>query len=178
MTEEEILAGIRSELNKRVNANSNEIAVQTPSFQSQENLTQLLTQLVDTARKQQLTADQATQSTLTQATTSLGNRQQLEQIFSELGELQKGISGQILAPSQVQNYLNQVEQIEGQLRQLIRKTDSQITQGLQQAVTALAQTQSAMLDASSYAQLEQMLAQLKQNLNQWKNLPPAGAPLQ
>jgi hypothetical protein len=56
--------------------------------------------------------------------------------------------------------------VEGQLRQQIRETDNQITQGLQQAVAALAQVQGAMLDSQTYTNIEQMTADLKTTLDQ------------
>ncbi|BCV25419.1 hypothetical protein [Gelria sp. Kuro-4] len=181
MTEErpqEVLAGINRELDQNTAAHLAQLGTGTPAAQAQEQLKALLTQLVDTARRQQLTAEQNTQSTLSQASTSLAGRQRLDQIFALLNQIQQGLAGQTLSPALAQTYRSQVDQVEGQLRQQIRETDSQVTQGLQQAVAALAQAQSAMLDAQTYAQLEQLVGNLKQSLSQWQSQPPAGAPLQ
>ncbi|HHY92625.1 MAG TPA: hypothetical protein GX511_04710 [Firmicutes bacterium] len=181
MTEErpqEVLAGISRELDQNAADHLAQLAPGVPAGQVQAQLRDLLTQLVDTARRQQLTAEQNTQSTLSQASTSLADRQRLDQIFTLLNQIQQGLASQIPAPAQVQTYLSQVNQVEGQLRQQIRETDTQVTQSLQQAVAALAQAQSAMLDAQTYAQLEQLVGNLKQSLTQWQSQPPVGAPLQ
>lgn len=175
---QEVLNEISQELKARTPAVFSGLVAQTPAAQAQKQLAQLLTHLVDTARRQQLTAEQNTQSTLNQASTSLADRQRLDQIFTLLTQIQQGLAGQSLTPQLAQTFLGQVDKVESQLRQQIRETDSQVAQGLQQAVAALAQAQSAMLDAQTYAQLEQMVGNLKQALTQWQNQPPAGAPLQ
>jgi len=174
----EVLAGIERELDQTPAQHLTGAEAATPAAQAQEQLRQLLGQIIDTARRQKLTSEQNTQSTLNQASTSLADRQRLNRIFTRLSEIQQGLAGQILTPTLVQTYLSQVDQVQGVLRQQIRETDTQVAQGLQQAVAALAQAQSAMLDAQTYTQLEQLVGNLKESLSQRQSQPPAGAPLQ
>jgi|GEM_PF-4909439 len=174
----EVLADIEGELDQSPAQQLPGAGAGTPAAQAQNELRQLLGQIVDTARRQKLTSEQNTQSTLNQASTSLADRQRLNRIFARLSAIQQGLAGQVLTPNLAQTYLSQVDQVEGELRQQIRETDTQVAQGLQQAVAALAQAQSAMLDAQTYAQLEQLVGNLKESLSQWQSQPPAGAPLQ
>jgi uncharacterized membrane-anchored protein len=135
--------------------------------QEQSNLANTVNQLLETVHQQQLQADQNNQITLSQSSTAQSDRQRLDQIIQGLIEIKNGLTGSNLTLPTVQSYQTQVEQIEGQLRQQIRETDNQITQGLQQAVAALAQTQGAMLDSQTYTNIEQMITDLKTTLSQF-----------
>jgi hypothetical protein len=112
-----------------------------------------------------LQADQNNQVTLSQASTAQSDRQRLDQIIQGLTQIKNGLTNNNLTVATLQSYQSQAEQIEGQLRQQIRETDNQITQGLQQAVAALAQAQGAMLDSQTYTTLEQMIADLNTTLD-------------
>ncbi|HHT70224.1 MAG TPA: hypothetical protein GX016_01430 [Firmicutes bacterium] len=134
--------------------------------QQQSYLVNLVNQLLDTVHQQQLQADQNNQTTLSQASSAKLDRQRLDQIMQVLTEIKSGLANSDLTLPTVQSYQTQIEQVEGQLRQQIRETDNQITQGLQQAVAALAQVQGAMLDSQTYTNIEQMTADLKTTLDQ------------
>ncbi|MGI6596268.1 MAG: hypothetical protein ACOX2T_00400 [bacterium] len=134
--------------------------------QQQSYLVNLVNQLLDTVHQQQLQADQNNQTTLSQASSAKLDRQRLDQIIQVLTEIKSGLANSDLTLPTVQSYQTQIEQVEGQLRQQIRETDNQITQGLQQAVAALAQVQGAMLDSQTYTNIEQMTADLKTTLDQ------------
>lgn len=135
------------------------------SSQQQSHIANLVNQLLDTVHQQQLQADQNNQVTLSQASTAQSDRQRLDQIIQGLTQIKNGLTNNNLTVATLQSYQSQAEQIEGQLRQQIRETDNQITQGLQQAVAALAQAQGAMLDSQTYTTLEQMIADLNTTLN-------------
>lgn len=135
------------------------------SSQQQSHIANLVNQLLDTVHQQQLQADQNNQITLGQASTAQSDRQRLDQIIQGLTQIKNGLTNNNLTVATLQSYQSQAEQIEGQLRQQIRETDNQITQGLQQAVAALAQAQGAMLDSQTYTTLEQMIADLNTTLN-------------
>jgi hypothetical protein len=134
--------------------------------QQQSYLVNLVNQLLDTVHQQQLQADQNNQTTLSQASSAKLDRQRLDQIIQVLTEIKSGLANSDLTLPTVQSYQTQIDQVEGQLRQQIRETDNQITQGLQQAVAALAQVQGAMLDSQTYTNIEQMTADLKTTLDQ------------
>ncbi len=134
--------------------------------QQQSYLVNLVNQLLDTVHQQQLQADQNNQTTLSQASSAKLDRQRLDQIMQVLTEIKSGLANSDLTLPTVQSYRTQIDQVEGQLRQQIRETDNQITQGLQQAVAALAQVQGAMLDSQTYTNIEQMTADLKTTLDQ------------
>ncbi|MFY9188047.1 MAG: hypothetical protein WAO22_02185 [bacterium] len=134
--------------------------------QQQSYLVNLVNQLLDTVHQQQLQADQNNQTTLSQASSAKLDRQRLDQIIQVLTEIKSGLANSDLTLPTVQSYRTQIDQVEGQLRQQIRETDNQITQGLQQAVAALAQVQGAMLDSQTYTNIEQMTADLKTTLDQ------------
>ncbi|MGI6129743.1 MAG: hypothetical protein ACOYEO_06595 [bacterium] len=136
------------------------------NLQEQSNLTNLVTQLLETVHQQQLQADQNNQVNLSQSFTAQSDRQRLDQIIQGLTEIKNGIVGSNLTLPVIQSFQMQAEQIESQLRQQIRETDNQITQGLQQAVAALAGAQRAMLDNQTYSEIEQMIAELKTTLAQ------------
>lgn len=135
------------------------------SSQQQSHIANLVNQLLDTVHQQQLQADQNNQITLGQASTAQSDRQRLDQIIQGLTQIKNGLTNNNLTVATLQSYQSQAEQIEGQLRQQIRETDNQITQGLQQAVAALAQAQGAMLDSQTYTTLEQMIADLNTTLD-------------
>ncbi|HHV08385.1 MAG TPA: hypothetical protein GXX69_09270 [Firmicutes bacterium] len=135
------------------------------SSQQQSHIANLVNQLLDTVHQQQLQADQNNQVTLSQASTAQSDRQRLDQIIQGLTQIKNGLTNNNLTVATLQSYQSQAEQIEGQLRQQIRETDNQITQGLQQAVAALAQAQGAMLDSQTYTTLEQMIADLNTTLD-------------
>lgn len=135
--------------------------------QEQSNASDLIDQLLDTVHQQQLQADQNNQLVLSQASTAQSDRQRLDQIIQGLTQVKNGLAASDLTLATVQSYQSQVGQIEGRLREQIRETDNQITQGLQQAVAALAQAQGAMLDSQTYTNVEQMIADLKTTLDQF-----------
>ena len=86
---------------------------------------------LDTVHQQQLQADQNNQTTLSQASSAKLDRQRLDQIIQVLTEIKSGLANSDLTLPTVQSYRTQIDQVEGQLRQQIRETDNQITQGLQ-----------------------------------------------
>ena len=98
---------------------------------------------------------------MSQASTAQSDRQRLDRIMNSLVQMKTELTAGDLAAATVQSHQDQLEQIEDQLRQQIRETDNQITQGLQQAVTALAQVQGSMLDGQTYTTIEQMISDLK-----------------
>lgn len=135
--------------------------------QEQSDIANLVNQLLDTVHQQQLQADQNNQTTINQAFMAQSDRQRLDQIIQSLTQIKSGLTSSNLTLATIQSYQSQIEQIEGQLRQQIRETDNQITQGLQQAVAFLAQAQGAMLDSQTYTSIEKMIADLKTSLNQF-----------
>lgn len=135
--------------------------------QEQSDIANLVNQLLDTVHQQQLQADQNNQTTINQAFMAQSDRQRLDQIIQSLTQIKSGLTSSNLPLATIQSYQSQIEQIEGQLRQQIRETDNQITQGLQQAVAFLAQAQGAMLDSQTYTSIEKMIADLKTSLNQF-----------
>lgn len=135
--------------------------------QEQSDIANLVNQLLDTVHQQQLQADQNNQTTINQAFMAQSDRQRLDQIIQSLTQIKSGLTSSNLPLATIQSYQSQIEQIEGQLRQQIRETDNQITQGLQQAVAFLAQAQGAMLDSQTYTNIEKMIADLKTSLNQF-----------
>ena len=135
--------------------------------QEQSDIANLVNQLLDTVHQQQLQTDQNNQTTINQAFMAQSDRQRLDQIIQSLTQIKSGLTSSNLTLATIQSYQSQIEQIEGQLRQQIRETDNQITQGLQQAVAFLAQAQGAMLDSQTYTNIEKMIADLKTSLNQF-----------
>ncbi|NMA54921.1 MAG: hypothetical protein GX952_03180 [Firmicutes bacterium] len=128
---------------------------------NQTDLVNLVNTLLDTIHQQQLQTDQNNQTTMSQASTAQSDRQRLDRIMNSLVQMKTELTAGDLAAATVQSHQDQLEQIEDQLRQQIRETDNQITQGLQQAVTALAQVQGSMLDGQTYTTIEQMISDLK-----------------
>ncbi|NLJ34039.1 MAG: hypothetical protein GX349_05555 [Firmicutes bacterium] len=139
----------------------------SPIHPGQERLQCILTELESVTRQQQLERGQALQNTLCQATTTLEDARRVDTMENLVAELAEKLA----SPSYSADpgpFLQVIGQLEDQVQKLLQEADCQIAQSMQQAVSALAQSQATMLVSQNYSQIQQLLQDCKNTLQeQW-----------
>jgi len=133
-----------------------------------EQFSQLVSTLQGTARQQQLKNEQAIQQSLQQAAAALNDAQQTDLISKRILAMQQALAqqGPLNNPQYFQQMLQQLGQ---QVRDQLHQTDRQVAESLQQAVSSMAQAQTALSDSHTYQQLAGLVSQCEQPLKQWQN---------
>ena len=146
------------------------MAAQTPS----DTLRNLLSQVVNTAREQQLSSEKQLQSQLSQASATISDAKKIQAIFQTAQTLEQNLArGGTAAwqkPEETSNAMRALEQL---ISEQQVQADTRLAQALTQAVSAMAQAQSAMFQVQALSQMAQSVKEASQVLNQ--TLPPTGA---
>lgn len=144
-------------------------APKTPS----DNLANLLAQVVNQAREQQLSAEKQLQSQLSQASATISDAKKLQAILQTAQTLEKNLQGGLTAawqkPEETDTTLRALEQ---EIAEQQVQADARLAQALTQAVASLAQAQSAMFQVQALGQMAQAIKEASQALNQ--AMPPTG----
>ncbi|NLP18463.1 MAG: hypothetical protein GX376_05105 [Firmicutes bacterium] len=139
----------------------------SPIHPGQEKLQQILAELGTATRQQQLGREQSLQSTLGQATITLQDARRVDSMGKLVAELERILASPAHS-ADPHTFLKVIAGLETHIQRLLQDADCQIAQSMQQAVSALAQSQAAMFDSQGYTQIQQLLQQCKNTLEeQW-----------
>lgn len=151
---------------QQMNQTNNQQMQFNPQPSPQDKFQQLVGDLYNTARQQQIQTEQTTQETLSQASTSLVGAQKIDEIHHLTQQLQQGVTQQGIQ-NNPQYYFQMIEKIEDLIHDQLHQADQQIAQSLQQSISAMAQGQASMFDSNCYSQLRSTLKELKYTLRNW-----------
>jgi uncharacterized membrane protein YccC len=169
--ERQTLAELSSAVEKSAN-NSDRPTDQSPAADLTltpfEEFSQLVTDMEGAARQQQLKNEQAIQQMLQQAAGALNDARQTDLISRRVQAMQQALTQQ--GPrNNPQYFLKMLQQLGQQLQEQLHQTDRLVAESLQQAVSSMAQAQTALSDSHSYQQLAGMVSQCEKTLQLWQN---------
>ena len=125
-----------------------------------ERLQQLVAVIRTGTRSEQMVTEHELQGSLTTASEKVGDARRMEQVFSLVDRVSQQLEqGEGSLSSDPGPFLHLVEQLQAKVAEQTAMTDAQVARSMQQAVSALAQSQAALFQSKS---LSLLAAQVKE----------------
>jgi len=134
-----------------------------------QQLAQSVTQIENQIREQQMLTESNLQQSLTQASTCVSDAQKIDTLLRTCQQLSQQVQQGTYNSPQVTQIL---DQLKTQVYDQHIRTEGQVSQAMQQAVSALAQAHSAMFQSGAFDQMTQVIKQCEQTIQQTS---PTGA---
>lgn len=128
-----------------------------------QQLSQSITQIENKVREQQMLTESSLQQSLTQASTYVSDAQKIDTLLRSCQQLSQQVQQGTYNTPQVSQLL---DQLKTKVYDQEIRTGAQVTQSMQQAVSALAQAQSAMFQTGAFNQMRQIIKQCEQTIQQ------------
>jgi|GEM_PF-1174709 uncharacterized protein YjfI (DUF2170 family) len=144
-----------------------QMALQNPY----QKLSNNVNNIVDQTRQQQMQSEQQIQSTLNQASTSLADANNFEQIFNLSQQLQQ-ITQQGITSANINQCYQIIDQLEKHTHNQMSQFNKQLVQTLQQAISSMAQAQQLILQSHTANNIYSMLNQCEETLKQIDQTQP------
>ncbi|MEW6080544.1 MAG: hypothetical protein AB1576_01890 [Bacillota bacterium] len=135
-----------------------------------QDMSKVLYQLQNSVREQQLSSEQQLSGALNQTFTYLGESQRLVELSDLANQLYRFAAG---GAGELQGNLPQVKQVLTKLAEGLSshqsKADSQVSAGLEQAISSMAQAHGSMMQSRALSQIGQMVKRCQDVLSWVEN---------